>query len=120
MYIAMGELPPFIDPDQPPLRRNPWACINKEPFIREATLVLPDDLFHLLWDKLPTAVKSAPYAKVIMKLQDVLDGAFLDQDVKKGVSDPFLFTSEWSDREFNLSLCICFSYLSNVPVSLIH
>jgi ribonuclease P/MRP protein subunit RPP40 len=82
--VHVGQLPAYIDPKQPPTKKTPWRTINEVPFLQSVNLVLPQELYDVIWDKIEDESKKAGYAKVIMKLQDVLDGAFFTEYIKKG------------------------------------
>lgn len=83
-HVHMGQLPGYIDPKQPPTRKSPWKIINDTPFVQGVSMILPEELYEVIWDKIEVAAKRVEYAKVIMKLQDVLDGDFFTEYVKKG------------------------------------
>jgi ribonucleases P/MRP protein subunit RPP40 len=82
--VHVGQLPAYIDPKQPPTKKTPWRTINEVPFLQSVNLVLPQELYDVIWDKIEDESKKAGYAKVIMKLQDVLSGAFFTEYIKKG------------------------------------
>jgi len=82
--VRVAQLPAYIDPKQPPTKKTPWRTINEVPFLQSVSLVLPQELYDVIWDKIEDKSKKAGYAKVIMKLQDVLDGAFFTEYIKKG------------------------------------
>jgi ribonucleases P/MRP protein subunit RPP40 len=86
MHVSHGSLPPYIDPTQPPTKKSPWRQIKEMPFIHSVTLLMPDELYELVWDKLDVESKKVKYAKVIMKLQEVLEGDFFTEYIKKGQS----------------------------------
>lgn len=83
-HVHAGQLPAFIDPNQPPTKKSPWRTINEAPFLQSVNLILPEELFDVIWDKIEDDFKKARYAKLVMKLQDVLDGAFFTEYVKRG------------------------------------
>jgi ribonucleases P/MRP protein subunit RPP40 len=83
-HVAVGQLPAHIDPKQPPTKKNPWRTINDAPFLKSVGLVLPEELYNVIWHKIEDEMKNASYAKVILKLQEVLDGAFFTEYIKKG------------------------------------
>ena len=83
-YAHVGKLPAYIDPKQSPTKQSPWRTINEVPFLQSVNLVLPEELYNLIWDDIEEQSKKARYAKVIMKLQDVLEGAFFTEYIKKG------------------------------------
>jgi ribonucleases P/MRP protein subunit RPP40 len=84
MFTTLGTLSSYIDPSQPPTKKLPWRAINEVGFVKGVELVLPEELYELIWSKVERQLKPAQYARVIMKLEDVLDGAFFTEYIKKG------------------------------------
>jgi ribonucleases P/MRP protein subunit RPP40 len=84
IYTTLGTLPSYIDRSQPPTKKLPWRAINEVGFVRGVEMVLPEELYELIWGKVEEQLKPARYARVIMKLEDVLDGAFFTEYIKKG------------------------------------
>lgn len=94
MFVSLGELPNYIDPSQPPTKKSPWRQINQVPFVQQATLILPEELYELIWNKIQENLKASRYAKVIVKLVDILNGPFFNDYIKKGkIYSPVLFPS---------------------------
>ena len=84
MFTTLGTLPSYIDRSQPPTKKLPWRAINEARFIKSVEIVLPEELYQLIWRKVEEELKVVKYAKVIMKLQDVLDGVFFTEYIKTG------------------------------------
>jgi ribonucleases P/MRP protein subunit RPP40 len=84
MHVSIGELPSYVDPAQPPTKKSPWRQIQNVPFVQTATMIMPNEMYKLIWDKIEAETKKLRYAKVIMKLQDVLEGAFFTEYIKRG------------------------------------
>lgn len=82
--VHVGHLPAYIRPDQSPWKKTPWRTISNTPFLKEVNLILPEELYSVIWDKIENETKMASYAKVILKLEDLLHGAFFTEYVKKG------------------------------------
>ena len=82
--VYVEKLPAYIDPKQPPTKKSPWRTVNDVPFLQSVNVVLPEELYNVIWNKIGEESKKARYAKVIMKLQDMLDGAFFTEYIKKG------------------------------------
>lgn len=105
IHVHSGSLPAFIDPKQPPNKKGPWRTFNDAPFLQTVNLLLPEELYTLIWDRIELEMKSVRYSKVIMKLQNVLEGNFFTEYIKKGASYNFaLFLSPHllaSINEFN-------------------
>lgn len=47
-------------------------------------MILPEDLYELIWRKVEEEMRPLKYARVIMKLEDLLEGEFFTEYVKKG------------------------------------
>ena len=88
--VSVGTLPGHIDPAAPPTKKQPWKTINDVPFVQSLSLILPGELYDVVWNKIRDELKQARYAKVIMKLQDVLEDSFFTQYVKRGEFSRFL------------------------------
>ena len=52
-----------------------------------ATVMLPEELYHIIWKFIQADIPVMRYAKVIMKLEDVLNGEFFTRYLKKGEID---------------------------------
>lgn len=87
MRVSRGSLPPYVDVAQPPTKRSPWRQIKELPFVHTFTILMPDETYQMIWNKLDAEVKTVKYAKMIMKLQEVLEGDFFTEYIKKGASD---------------------------------
>jgi ribonuclease P/MRP protein subunit RPP40 len=83
-HVHVGQLPAYIDPKQPPTKKSPWRTINDTPFLQSVNLILPGELYNVIWDKINDETKKVSYAKVILKLQDILNGPFFTEYIKKG------------------------------------
>ena len=88
MHVSQGSLPPYIDPSQPPTMKSPWRQINELSFVHSVTMLMPDELYNLVWNKINNERKTLKYSKVLMKLQEVLEGDFFTEYVRKGLSRP--------------------------------
>jgi ribonucleases P/MRP protein subunit RPP40 len=83
-YVHVGHLPASVHPEHSPTKRSPWRMVSNAPFLKSVNLILPKDLYAIIWDKIEDETKKACYTKVILKLQDLLDGAFFTEYIKKG------------------------------------
>lgn len=66
-------------------------------------MVLPEELYDLIWDKIEDESKKASYAKVILKLQDIISGTFFTEYVKKGRSSSSISCCSWPSKRFSQS-----------------
>ncbi|KIW82441.1 hypothetical protein Z517_05468 [Fonsecaea pedrosoi CBS 271.37] len=82
--ITTGQLPSYVNATQAPTKKSPWRTIRGLEYNQYATVILPDELYSLLWKKLDASMEPVKYAKVIMKLADVLSGDFFTEYVKRG------------------------------------
>lgn len=80
--FTVGTLPSFIDSAQPPVKRQPFAAIRTQKAVSSLSLVLPKELAVLVEQEL--ASRERKYAKVIMKLENLLEGDLWTEGVKKG------------------------------------
>ncbi|RMZ84291.1 hypothetical protein DV738_g734, partial [Chaetothyriales sp. CBS 135597] len=44
--MTRAALPQYIDASQPPTQRSPWRQIRETPFVRTATLVMPEEVYQ--------------------------------------------------------------------------
>lgn len=84
VFTTLGTLPSYIDSSQPPTKKQPWRAINEVGFIKSVEMIMPEELYELIWRRVEEQLKPVKYAKVVMKLEDVLDGAFFTEYIKKG------------------------------------
>jgi ribonuclease P/MRP protein subunit RPP40 len=83
IYFTHSILPTYIDPQNVSTKKQPFATFNKQPFTHTLDLVLPSDMYELVRQKLST-YPSATYARVHLKLADILDPTFLHTYIKQG------------------------------------
>jgi len=85
LNVTLGTLPAYIDAKQPPTKKAPWRQTTRGiPFAQSATLVFPDELYRVIWEAVQMELVRWRYAKVVMKLGEVLDGDFFTRYVKRG------------------------------------
>lgn len=48
--------------------------------------MLPDELYSLIWQTVENELPRMRYAKVIMKLEEILQGEFFNEYIKRGMS----------------------------------
>lgn len=80
--FTSGTLPAFVDPEQPPIKRQPFAALWAQRWVSELELILPEELAEVVSQAL--FGYTARYAKVIVKVGDLLQGDFFTNGVKKG------------------------------------
>jgi ribonuclease P/MRP protein subunit RPP40 len=80
IYFTHSVLPSYIDPQNVSAKKQPFATLNKQHFSHTLDLILPDEMYELVRQKLATS----RYARVRMKLGDVLEEDFLNAYIKQG------------------------------------
>ncbi|KAK6381650.1 hypothetical protein LTS17_004709 [Exophiala oligosperma] len=84
VYVTSGSLPPYISPSEAPAKRAPWRTVRNVEFVQTVTATLPEELYDVIWREVDDSIANAEYAKVIMKLEDVLQGDFFNEYIKIG------------------------------------
>ncbi|KAL9101091.1 MAG: hypothetical protein Q9163_003606 [Psora crenata] len=84
VYVSNGTFPRYIDPAQPPAKRQPFGTVLRQPFTHTVVLNLPGELYSLLWHDIVAKLKHIQYDRVIMSLSEVLEGDFFNQYIKSG------------------------------------
>lgn len=86
IYTSHSILPPYIDPLNVSSKKQPFCTFNAQPFTHTLHLALPAEL----WDLISSALLAKPalaapqYARVHLKLSDILERDFLDTYIKHG------------------------------------
>ena len=83
--LNLGSLPAYIS-TQAPTKRLPWRTIRESDCIHSTTAMLPDELYSLIWQTVENELPRMRYAKVIMKLEEILQGEFFNEYIKRGMS----------------------------------
>ncbi|OJD25127.1 hypothetical protein ACJ73_03507 [Blastomyces percursus] len=83
-YTTIGKLPPFVDPQQPPIKKSPFSSISKHSFVHSTTLILPEEIYDSVWDSISNRIQTHQYAKVIMPLSTLLEHDFFNPYIKIG------------------------------------
>jgi ribonuclease P/MRP protein subunit RPP40 len=79
-YFTHSILPSYIDPQNISTKKQPFATLNAQHFSHTLDLALPAELYHLVREKLV----STHYARVHLKLSDILAQDFLGTYIKHG------------------------------------
>lgn len=80
--FTTGTLPPFVDPKQPPTKRQPFAALTTQKWVSTLDMLLPSDIAKGILEEV--GGKTVRYAKVIMNLGDLLEGPLFTEGVKSG------------------------------------
>ncbi|EHK26955.1 uncharacterized protein TRIVIDRAFT_175722 [Trichoderma virens Gv29-8] len=78
-YGMMGH----VDPKQIPSKGKPWTAISDLDFIHKVDLIIPQDVYEAVVQKM-TERDSPAYYRVVMTLSQVLETKFLTQYIKLG------------------------------------
>ncbi|KAL8728695.1 MAG: hypothetical protein Q9181_005254 [Wetmoreana brouardii] len=84
LYASQGELPNNIDDKHPPSKKKPFSTILNQPFTHSAQVILPEELYELVWNDVSTKLPSLEYSRIIMPLSALLEGNFFNQYIKSG------------------------------------
>ncbi|KAK5053711.1 hypothetical protein LTR84_001672 [Exophiala bonariae] len=85
--VKLGNLPAHISSTHNPTKRLPWRIIRQSGCVHSATIMLPDKIYSSMLRNgysLENAVPRISYAKVIMKLEQLLQGDFFNEYIKRG------------------------------------
>ncbi|KAF1970297.1 hypothetical protein BU23DRAFT_538285 [Bimuria novae-zelandiae CBS 107.79] len=83
VYFSHSVLPHYIDPQNVSTKKKPFSTFNAQPFSHTLDLILPEEIYELVKERLDDDVQGV-YARVHMKLSEVLSGEFFEQYIKKG------------------------------------
>jgi ribonucleases P/MRP protein subunit RPP40 len=83
-FVSLGQLPGYVAPSQAPTKQAPWRAIREVSHVNSTTVNLPDELYHIIWDSVDADISKPKYAKVIMKLEEVLEREFFTEYIKQG------------------------------------
>ena len=102
MSVSNGALPAYIETQQPPSRKKPFSTILNQSFthavsekmrlmgsiwlrwLPQVELLLPEELYDLIWQDVSSKTSSLEYSRVIMSLSEILDGDFFNKYIKAG------------------------------------
>ncbi|KAF2032578.1 hypothetical protein EK21DRAFT_109962 [Setomelanomma holmii] len=82
VYFTHSILPSYIDPQNVSTKKQPFTAINKQPFTHTLDLILPSEIYTLVQHKINSII--GQYARVHMKLAELLEPEFLDTYIKQG------------------------------------
>lgn len=107
-YLSRGALPQHIDLNQLPSSKRPFATILNQDFthtvntitcvhswdqtdkLLEVNLVLPEELYNLIWEDVQSRLAKVRYSRVIMTLSDLVENDFFTVYIKTGTTLIFL------------------------------
>ncbi|KAH7095810.1 ribonuclease P 40kDa subunit-domain-containing protein [Paraphoma chrysanthemicola] len=82
VYFTHSILPSYIDPQNVSTKKQPFTTTNKQHFSHTVDLILPAEIYELVQQKIDTI--TSQYARVHMKLGEILESDFLDSYIKQG------------------------------------
>lgn len=82
-----GTLPAYVDPAQPPTKKQPFAALRAQKWISSLEVMLPREIAGIVRQDL--ASRFLRYAKVMLKLHDLLDGDLFTEGIKRGSSSVY-------------------------------
>ncbi|KAB8236312.1 ribonuclease P protein subunit p40 [Aspergillus alliaceus] len=83
-YTTVAQLPSFIDPKQPPMKKPPFSAIWGHPFVHTVEVILPEATYRIIQNSLDTKLPKLRYARVFMSLSSLLEGDFFNTYIKAG------------------------------------
>lgn len=92
--LNLGSLPTYVSSTQAPTKRFPWRIIRDSDCIHSVTVMLPDEIYGLIWQAVESEIPKIRYAKVIMKLEELLQGEFFNMYIKRGTRSHLY--AQWS------------------------
>ncbi|KAJ0268213.1 hypothetical protein COL940_013617 [Colletotrichum noveboracense] len=73
-----------VESKQLPTKGKPWAPILSQGFNHKVDLILPQECYELVHQKLAKELAPPTFHRVVMTLGQVLDGAFFTEYIKRG------------------------------------
>lgn len=83
-FTTIAQLPAFVDPKQPPIKKSPFSAIANHPFVHTVEILLPEEVYSSIKDSLDAKVQKLRYARVFMSPSALLEGDFFNTYIKAG------------------------------------
>ncbi|KAI9840054.1 MAG: hypothetical protein M1819_000247 [Sarea resinae] len=83
-YATHGLLPSFIDWREPPTKKRPLSTMSAQPFTHQVDLLLPEDVYRVIWQEVNSKLDPVQYSRVILPLSALLEGDFFNSYIKTG------------------------------------
>ncbi|KAL4943342.1 hypothetical protein BDV06DRAFT_190024 [Aspergillus oleicola] len=83
-YTTVAQLPQFIDPKQPPIKKAPFSAIQGHPFVHTVGVTMPKDVYTSIESSLDSKLQKLRYARLAMNLSSLLEGEFFNTYIKTG------------------------------------
>jgi ribonuclease P/MRP protein subunit RPP40 len=86
IYFSHSVLPSYVDPQNVSTKKKPFSTFNKQKYSNILDLILPEEIYELIEAELARAdgPARAQYARVHMKLGEILESDFLNGYIKQG------------------------------------
>jgi len=86
IYFSHSVLPSYIDPQNVSTKKKPFSTFNKQKYSHSVDLILPEEIYELIKDQLEQkdGPARAQYARVHMKLGEIIESDFLNGYIKQG------------------------------------
>ncbi|KAI8243611.1 Ribonuclease P protein subunit p40 [Colletotrichum sp. SAR 10_96] len=84
-FVSYGTMA-HVEPKQLPTKGKPWAPILGQGFNHKVDLILPQECYELVHQKLAKELVPPTFYRVTMTLGQVLDGAFFTEYIKRAPS----------------------------------
>ncbi|KAF0317997.1 ribonuclease P 40kDa subunit [Colletotrichum asianum] len=82
-FVSYGTMA-HVEPKQLPTKGKPWAPILSQGFNHKVDLILPQECYELMHQKLAKELGPPTFHRVVMTLGQVLDGVFFTEYIKRG------------------------------------
>lgn len=85
-FSSTSSLSTYLDPKNLSTKKQPFSSINKQKYSHNLSVILPEELWTLVEAQLQSnvALGRPQYARVHMKLEEILASEFLDTYVQQG------------------------------------
>ncbi|RMZ68894.1 Ribonuclease P Rpp40 [Pyrenophora seminiperda CCB06] len=86
IYFSHSVLPSYIDPQNVSTKKKPFSTFNKQIYSHSLDMILPEEMYELIKDRLEQkdGPARAQYARVNMKLEEIIESDFLNGYIKQG------------------------------------
>ncbi|KAL5332922.1 ribonuclease P 40kDa subunit-domain-containing protein [Aspergillus crustosus] len=83
-YTTVGQLPLFIDPKQPPIKKAPLSALLGQPFVHTVEVTMPKEVYSTIETSLDSKLQKLRYARLSMTLSSLVEGEFFNTYIKTG------------------------------------
>ncbi|KAI8936241.1 hypothetical protein NX059_006665 [Plenodomus lindquistii] len=86
IYFSHSVLPTYLDPQNVSTKKKPFSAFHGQKFSHSLQLILPEEIYELVQHKINSVngAAGAQYARVHLKLGEVLETEFLESYIKQG------------------------------------